>query len=106
MLARNAESLYWIGRYVERADDTARILDVKYYHLLPSTEMVGSVNLKLGRPLSIVEGGASAPPTLQYAMFEAAPMAKSAGGSASPNLPGGAIEVRRSVTVTYELQQP
>ena len=26
MLARNAESLYWIGRYVERADDTARIL--------------------------------------------------------------------------------
>ena len=28
MLARNAESLYWIGRYVERADDTARILDV------------------------------------------------------------------------------
>ncbi len=23
MLARNAESLYWIGRYVERADDTA-----------------------------------------------------------------------------------
>ena len=27
MLARNAESLYWIGRYVERADDTARILE-------------------------------------------------------------------------------
>jgi len=28
MLARNAESLYWIGRYVERAEDTARLLDV------------------------------------------------------------------------------
>jgi uncharacterized alpha-E superfamily protein len=34
MLARNAESLYWIGRYVERADDTARILDVSVHHLL------------------------------------------------------------------------
>ncbi|MFL6176955.1 MAG: alpha-E domain-containing protein, partial [Ornithinibacter sp.] len=29
MLSRIAESLFWIGRYVERADDTARILDVQ-----------------------------------------------------------------------------
>lgn len=28
MLSRIAESVFWIGRYVERADDTARILDV------------------------------------------------------------------------------
>lgn len=34
MLARNAEALYWIGRYVERADDTARILDVTVHQLL------------------------------------------------------------------------
>ena len=35
MLARNAEvTLYWIGRYVERADDTARILDVTVHQLL------------------------------------------------------------------------
>lgn len=27
MLSRIAESLFWIGRYVERSDDTARILD-------------------------------------------------------------------------------
>jgi len=27
MLSRLAESLYWIGRYIERADDTARIVD-------------------------------------------------------------------------------
>ena len=33
MLSRIAESLYWFGRYVERAEDTARILDV-HYHLL------------------------------------------------------------------------
>lgn len=34
MLARNAEALYWIGRYVERADDTARILDITVHQLL------------------------------------------------------------------------
>lgn len=28
MLSRIAEALYWIGRYVERAEDTSRILDV------------------------------------------------------------------------------
>ncbi|HOB04679.1 MAG TPA: alpha-E domain-containing protein [Propionibacteriaceae bacterium] len=28
MLSRIAESLYWIGRYLERAEDTSRILDV------------------------------------------------------------------------------
>lgn len=29
MLSRIAESLFWIGRYLERADDTARLLDVQ-----------------------------------------------------------------------------
>ncbi len=29
-----AESLYWIGRYVERAEDTARITEVTYNHTL------------------------------------------------------------------------
>jgi uncharacterized alpha-E superfamily protein len=33
VLSRIAEALYWLGRYVERAEDTARILDV-HYHLL------------------------------------------------------------------------
>ncbi len=33
MLSRIAESLFWIGRYCERADDTARLLDV-HLHLL------------------------------------------------------------------------
>lgn len=31
-----------LGTFVERADNTARILDVKYYVLLPSSTMVGS----------------------------------------------------------------
>ncbi|MGQ0455720.1 MAG: alpha-E domain-containing protein [Hyphomicrobium sp.] len=29
------------GTFIERADSTSRILDVKYYHLLPSSEMIG-----------------------------------------------------------------
>ncbi len=32
MLARHAENLYWAGRYVERAQDTARMLDATYHH--------------------------------------------------------------------------
>ncbi len=34
MLSRVAESLYWIGRYTERAEDTARLLDVHVATLL------------------------------------------------------------------------
>jgi uncharacterized alpha-E superfamily protein len=36
VLSRIAESLFWIGRYVERAEDTARILDVHIHNLLES----------------------------------------------------------------------
>lgn len=34
MLSRIAEALFWIGRYVERAEDTARILDVQIHNLV------------------------------------------------------------------------
>ena len=34
VLSRIAESMFWIGRYVERAEDTARILDVQTQLLL------------------------------------------------------------------------
>ena len=34
MLARHAESLFWAGRQIERAEDTARMLDVTYHGLL------------------------------------------------------------------------
>ena len=33
MLARHAEDLFWTGRYLERAEDTARLLDVTYHAL-------------------------------------------------------------------------
>jgi uncharacterized alpha-E superfamily protein len=36
MLSRHAEHLFWTGRYVERAADTARMLDVTYHGLLGS----------------------------------------------------------------------
>ncbi|CAN5226618.1 MAG: hypothetical protein JWP10_834 [Nocardioidaceae bacterium] len=39
MLSRIAESLFWIGRYVERADDTARILDVQTQLLVEDTSI-------------------------------------------------------------------
>jgi uncharacterized alpha-E superfamily protein len=35
MLSRIAEAMYWMGRHVERADNTARIVDT-YLHLLPT----------------------------------------------------------------------
>jgi len=34
MLSRVAESLYWMARYIERAEDVARLLDVHYHALL------------------------------------------------------------------------
>jgi uncharacterized alpha-E superfamily protein len=34
VLSRVAESLYWIGRYVERAEDTSRLLDVHVHTLI------------------------------------------------------------------------
>jgi uncharacterized alpha-E superfamily protein len=37
VLSRIAECLFWVGRYVERADDTARMLDVYTHHLVEVT---------------------------------------------------------------------
>ena len=57
MLSRIADSLFWLARYIERAEDTARILDVNYHMLLeqsqeayhlrwePLMEMAGEENL-------------------------------------------------------------
>ena len=38
MLSRIAESLFWLARYIERAEDTARILDVTYHTLLEQAQ--------------------------------------------------------------------
>jgi len=31
MLSREADAMFWIGRYVERVEATARIVDVQYH---------------------------------------------------------------------------
>ncbi len=42
MMRGEAYGFYWLGTLIERADMTARILDVKYHILLPTVDMVGS----------------------------------------------------------------
>ena len=37
MLSRIAESMFWIGRYVERAEDTARFLQTHLRMLIEDT---------------------------------------------------------------------
>ncbi|GAB3525424.1 alpha-E domain-containing protein [Arthrobacter monumenti] len=53
MLSRIAESLFWIGRYVERADGTARILDV---HLERLNQMPSNEQHQVSRDLLAIMG--------------------------------------------------
>jgi uncharacterized alpha-E superfamily protein len=41
LLSRVAESIFWVGRYVERAEGTARILDVVVYQALEQSSAAG-----------------------------------------------------------------
>ena len=59
MLSRVAEQLYWVGRYVERAEDTARLLDVHVLGLLdnPWVDLqTASRDMLLVMGLSVPEG--------------------------------------------------
>jgi uncharacterized alpha-E superfamily protein len=40
-LRKDSYDFYNLGTYIERADNTARLLDIKYYVLLPTIDMVG-----------------------------------------------------------------
>ena len=47
MLSRTADHLFWMSRYTERAENTARMLDVNYQTaLLPQSEAVALVGLQ------------------------------------------------------------
>ena len=41
MLSRVAESIYWMGRYIERAENVARIMDANYHMILDLPVGVG-----------------------------------------------------------------
>lgn len=56
LLSRLAENLFWIGRYVERAENTARLLNVNYYATL---ELTGRAR-EYWRPLLELTGGEAA----------------------------------------------
>jgi uncharacterized alpha-E superfamily protein len=45
MLSRIAEALYWTGRYTERAEDTARLIDVAQRAALEGADLGGSTTL-------------------------------------------------------------
>lgn len=53
LLSRLAENLFWIGRYVERAENTARLLNVNYYTSLE----IGGRARESWRPLLEMTGG-------------------------------------------------
>src|SRR5258708_20349952 len=42
MLSRIAENLYWIGRYIERVENPARLLDVNYHAIVEAPVVAGA----------------------------------------------------------------
>ena len=47
MLSRTADHLYWMARYMERAENTARMLDVNYQtSLLPQSAAAAELGWK------------------------------------------------------------
>lgn len=58
------ESWHWgnIGRLIERADKTARVIDMKYFYILPSVQDVGS-------PVDMIHWGALLRSTSGFEMY-------------------------------------
>jgi len=96
VLSRIAEALFWIGRYVERAEDTARLLDVQLQLLVEDPwidEGTACANLLsvMGAPLESAPGEDGAPvPTadrrtvldrLGYDPYSSASIVASIGGA-------------------------
>src|SRR5260370_10498466 len=75
-----AETLFWTGRYMERADDTARLVDVYVHRLLgdPAAEGAGS-GADCGPLFGLlgVDPGPDAEPDVGAALFRLAYDAKS-----------------------------
>ena len=89
LLSRMAETLFWTGRYMERADDTARLVDV-YVHRLLGDAAAGS-GADCGPLFGIlgVEPGPDAEPDVGAALFRLAYDAKSPSAIAGAVLAAG-----------------
>jgi uncharacterized alpha-E superfamily protein len=74
MLSRIAESLFWIGRYVDRADNTARLLDVHFNVLLEDPWVdEPTANASLLSVMNVAyEGEVSRERVLDYLAYDAA----------------------------------
>src|ERR1700712_5497345 len=58
MLSRTADHLFWLSRYVERAENTARMLDVNYQtSLLPQTAAQAEQGWRSLLSISELDGG-------------------------------------------------
>lgn len=55
MLSRMGEALYWMARYLERADNTARLLAINLSHLVG--DEVSSMSTEQWEPLLTITGG-------------------------------------------------
>lgn len=56
MLSRLAENLYWMGRYVERAENTARLLDVNYHAMVEAPYLSKGILTEQWAPLLSITG--------------------------------------------------
>lgn len=71
MLSRIAEALYWVGRYTERAEDTARLLDVAHR---ASLEGRGGDDPTARESIAAILGGSPSDDVLRwYALDRTAP---------------------------------
>ena len=91
LLSRMAETLFWTGRYIERADDTARLVDVYVHRLLGDPGVRGGAGADCGPLFGIlgVEPGQDEP-DVGVALFRLAYDAK------SPSAIAGAVLAARA----------
>ncbi len=78
MLARHAESLFWAGREIERAESTARMVDVTYHGLLEAMPWEAERSwmdllkvLWLDRPFAKLERAVRAGAVSEFLVFDA-----------------------------------
>jgi len=93
LLSRMAETLFWTGRYVERADDTARLVDVYVHRMLSDPRAQGGGAGTDCGPLFGILGVAPGPdprPDVGAALFRLAYDAK------SPSAIAGAVLAARA----------